>query len=238
MRGQHFGRSFWSCSKPSMKWLGRRVIQHMCAGGGYGSEDSEAYIPLVKSALQSDVTSSGAEAAASHQQREGRDAGGASHLVGPSCLQALEGNAPSEAGGAAKVAHDCISIHSHADVAEADKETKVDLNGAGQPPLKESMKPASSEGDHAKVSAGPGAKKRKGRQKKGKSRAAKRQAQHDGTAKATPEEDQDRESPEAAPDGSVCGEQSLTDLREAALTWAQKARQASGKGQKGSTPQQ
>ena len=220
-----------------------RVTEQACAGG-YGSEDSEAYIPLVKSALQRDANTRGAEAAASHLHRDGRNTGGADHLVEASSQLARESTPPSEAlgaGGADKVAHDNTSMTSHADVKKADDETEVHATKAKQPLLGGCAQSASGEGTCPEASAGAGVKKRKSRHKKGKSRAAKRPAQHDNGAEAAAERDGCPETTEAAPGSSVCDEQRLADLREAALMWAQQAQQARQtptKEQNGTTPQQ
>ena len=79
-------------------------------------------------------------------------------------------------------------------------------------------------GDNAGVGAGQGREKRKVKGKKSKSRAAKRQAQHGDRAHSNAEQEQAAVSLGASPGSHVCGDQILTDLREAALTWAQKAR--------------
>ena len=192
--------------------------------GGYGSEDSDAYIPLMKSTLQTEVTSRSARPAADHQQGA-QNAGDVSHLAGASSKPAQEDTHLSIAvpsGGAATVAHHSFSAKDHFNGAEADTETTRHVNGSKPQHMVGSKQLLSAEGDDVQASTGQGGKKRKSKGRKGKSRAAKRQAQHDEKAEATAEQDRDPGSPEPIP-GSYT-EQSLSDLREAALTWAQKAR--------------
>ncbi len=223
-------------------WILSRVRKHSHAGG-YGSEDSDAYIPLVKSALQSEVTSRSAEAAPSHQQREAQQAGGVGHLAAAPSKPAQEGTHPSRAppsGSRASVAVHSTSANGHGHVAEAGEETHTHIKGSKQQPLDTSEQDRHVEGslqqqidgseqslggerDDVQASSGLGGKKRKSKGKKGRSRAVKRQTQHDESVEATAEQEKGLGSPEAVP-GSYT-EQSLSDLREAALTWAEKARE-------------
>lgn len=222
---QQSGQGLWRCRNMLVVLLSVTMMQQLYAGG-YGSEDSEAYIPLLKSALQGDVTSRSAEDAPSQKTREGQKVGGdASHLAEASSQPAQEGTPPSEAGpsgGSASMAHHSRGADSRADDALTDKEMEVGMDGKQQQPAGGSMQLLGSDVDDAGASAGHGAKKRKAKGKKSNSRASKRRAQHTGGAEPAAEQDQDLGCPEAMPGSRR--KQSLSDLREAALMWAQKAK--------------
>ena len=210
------------------------MIQQSYAGG-YGSEDSEAYIPLLKRALQGDVTSRGPEDATSHKNRGSQNIGDASHSVGASSKSAREGVQACEAalsGGSPSVVHHSIGADSHAaGGAEADEELEAGIDAEQQQPAGRSVQLLGSDADDVEGRAGQeSAKKRKGRGKKGRTRASKRQARPAGRAEAVAEQGQDLGSPEAGPGSHK--KQSLSDLREAALMWAQKATAAAPEGEK------
>lgn len=194
----------------------------------------------MKSTLQSEATSRSARGAA--DDKEGHpSAGDASHLAAASSKPSeedtrLSAAAPSDS--RVSAADHSISANGHGCDADADTETDRHVNGSKQQQVEGSEQPLSGERDDVQASAGQGKRKRKSKGKKGRSRAAKRQSQHDETTEATAGQDQDPGSPEAVPGDSICNEQGLTDLREAAVMWAQKAQQSSSKEQKESTPQQ
>ncbi len=190
--------------------------------GGYGSEDSDAYIPMVKSALQSRASSAGADHTAKHAERAVHESDCAHSPVKGSSQPQRERSdhsGPARSDSADEVAHQSTNADGHADGKIVDNQACPLHTDNRQQPVDESVDLQSSPRDELGAAPGAGGKKRKYKAKKGKSRSSKRQAQ-DGKA-----EDQNIESPEVETVKARCNEQDLDDLRVAALRWASKAQQ-------------
>lgn len=195
---------------------------------GWDSQDSEAYIPLVKAALQSTATSHGAEpasevpegAALEPSSTAGVTAGATAAPYQLGKFKGLPGAEITDSGAAA--AHEDASS-----AGEADKTDKPQLQNtlssmkAQEDVSSRSQKAHSSQrGDVTGNQATDGRKRKQKSSKKGKGKKRAGDAKHDGQVEACREGSEQQISAGGGPNKIVGNEQRLDALREAALEWA------------------
>ena len=230
-----------------MKMLQCMMLSLGMHADGYDSQDSEAYIPLVRSALEQEPTSRGAACTSEGTPTQPQ---GASKVPDTAAntgegagvpLREAEGRSGAGTPDSAAVAVDWGSDANYsADEGPVKERRSMQDSGEALLPVDGSAKTPNSKRGEPGARQGTGGRKRKVKHKRNKKHKSKRRKSDD--LEGCDEEDR-ADRAEAGVLGSagqaaVCNAQSLEDLMSAAQKWARKARGDSADGEDSVAPQE